>query len=72
MAMSDSGRKTITPAEWEMIVDRRIQAMYGEWDRLSVDDRFWLVFNWTKEFNILNSSTAKRQLFICKPYWQKP
>ena len=67
--MTDSVRKTITPTEWDAVVNQRIQTIRKEWDTLPVDDRFWIVFNWLKEYQIFDPAKAKRQLLVVKPYW---
>ena len=69
--MQYANRPIITPAEWDCIATRRIQLVGEEWNDLSVDDRFWIVFNWLKEYQILDPDKTQRQLFMCKPYWEQ-
>ena len=37
---------------------------------MAEEDRFWLVFNWHKEFKMVDPTKTGRQLVVCKPYWK--
>jgi hypothetical protein len=63
-------KQEITPAQWELIVSQRIHDLKTVWDEMAVEDRFWVVFNWHKEFRVFDPAKGNRQLFVCKPYWK--
>lgn len=68
--MNQIARQKITPAQWESLVSQRIFNLKTAWNAMAEEDRFWMVFNWHKEFKMVDPTKTGRQLVVCKPYWK--
>ncbi|OJW80512.1 MAG: hypothetical protein BGO59_34095 [Spirosoma sp. 48-14] len=68
--MSNSDQLSSQTDEWDEMFSQRILAICDEWNAMSVDERFWRVFNWMKECKSDSQAASKRRLLLVKPYWQ--